>query len=193
MNVKVSFLILLLLIPACSTLSTSRTYSTSLSVPPRDTYAAQRLNGRGIQALQEDNAEEAERLFREALEQDMFCASAHNNLGLLLLRSNKPYEAAWEFQFAARLLPYAVEPRNNLGLVMERVGQLDEAIAHYENALQIDADNVEVMGHLARAYVKTGKKSDDLRTFLKKIAFQNPGHSWDQWARRQMLAMDSEE
>lgn len=191
MVTRLSIALLLIAVHGCSALrKSSHPYATSISGPLRDTYGAQRLNGQGLKALEEDETEDAERCFRKAFEKDLFCASAHNNLGLLLLRSNKPYEAAWEFQFAAKLLPHSVEPRNNLGLVMEKVGQLDQAITHYENALHIDPNNVEVMGHLARAYVKSRRTSDDLKGFLKKISFQNPGGSWDKWARTQLLARE---
>ena len=73
-----------------------------------------------------------------------------------------------------------------------RVGNLDGAIAEYEEALEIDPNNVQVMGHLARAYVKSGEKSEDLRKLLKRLSFQNPGGTWDQWARTQLLTLGAE-
>ena len=80
-----------------------------------------------------------------------------------------------------------------MGLVFERVGNLDGAIAEYEKALEIDPNNVQVMGHLARAYVKSGEEPEDLRKLLKRLSFQNPGGTWDQWARTQLLTLGAEE
>ena len=184
-------IVALLLLAGCRSGSSQHPYSTAFTPPRRDTHTAQRRNAEGLQQIEKGDYKKAEESFRAALDADLFYASAHNNLGLVLLKKS-PYEAAWEFQFSAKLLPNAAEPRNNLGLVFEHVGNLDGAIAEYKKALKIDPNNVQVMGHLARAYVKSGEKSDDLRKLLKRLAFQNPGGTWDQWARRQLLTLGAE-
>ena len=182
-----------LVVGGCSPGRLHRPYSTALNTPQRDTYAAQRLNQEGLGYIEAGDFEAAETSFRQALDHDLFYASAHNNLGLLLLDRGEAYAASWEFTFAAKLLPHAVEPRNNLGLVMEKVAHLDDAIAHYKEALDLDPGNVEVMGHLARTYIKARQKPQELRNLLKTLAFQNPGGTWDQWARRRLLALGREE
>jgi len=177
----------------CTTTRSRGPYTTSAAPRHRDSLQSQQLNTEGLERIEAGEYAEAEKNFRAALEADLFNSAAHNNLGLILLRDGKAYEAAWEFQFAAKLAPYSAEPRNNLGLVMERVGNLDQAVAHYEEALQLDADNVEVMGHLARAYVKRGSEPEDLRKLLKRLSLQDHGGAWDLWARRQLLRLGGEE
>ncbi len=164
-------------------------YSTASSTRTRNTLAAQQANEEGLLAIEDGEYTNAESQFRAALDEDIFYSPAHNNLGLVLLRQGKAYEAAWEFQFAARLSPNAAEPRNNLGLVLERVTRFDEAIAQYEQALAIQPNNAQTMGHLARARIKAGDKSDDLMELLKKLSFQKSDDRWDLWARRQILAL----
>ncbi len=193
-HVGLTFLIVLFLVGGCADRRRSQHYVTSSpTVHPRNTYEAQRLNEAGLRAIEEDDYEEAERLFRKALEADLFYSSAHNNLGLVLVHQGLAYEAAWEFQYAAKLTPSAVQPRNNLGLVMEKVGQLDVAIAHYRQALQLEPNSIETMSNLARAHVKAHHKTPELRALLKKIAFQNRDGDWSSWARRQLLTLSRDE
>lgn len=187
-HMRFVFLSVLLLNGGCAGGRRSHPYATSSpTIHPRNTHEAQRLNEAGLAAIEEDDYEEAERLFRNALEADLFYSSAHNNLGLTLVQQGLAYEAAWEFQYAAKLTPSAVQPRNNLGLVMEKVGQLDIAIAHYEQALELEPNSIETMSHLARAHVKAHHATPELRTLLKRIAFQNSEDDWSRWARRQLL------
>ncbi|MHC5112197.1 MAG: tetratricopeptide repeat protein [Planctomycetota bacterium] len=184
----------LFLIGGCADGRRAHPYVTSSpNVHPRNTYEAQRLNEEGLRAIEQDDHEQAERLFREALEADLFHASAHNNLGLVLVQQGFAYDAAWEFQYAAKLSPSAVQPRNNLGLVMEKVGQLDDAIAHYEQALELEPNSIETMSHLARAHIKSHHKTPELRSLLRKIALQTREGDWSRWARRQLLTLSFDE
>ncbi|MBN1513545.1 MAG: tetratricopeptide repeat protein [Phycisphaerae bacterium] len=150
---------------------------------------AQRCNARGLQHVEQQEYPEAEEAFRAALEADLFYPAAHNNLGLVLLQQKRFYDAAWEFQFAMKLAPRSAEPRSNLGLVMEHVGRLDEAEGYYKDALSIEPENVAVMGHLARVYVKTQKQPAELETLLKDLALRSEGEDWQVWARQQLLKL----
>jgi Flp pilus assembly protein TadD len=155
----------------------------------RNTMRAQELNEQGLHQIERGEYDAAEEAFRSALESDLFYPPAHNNLGLVLLHKGQVYDAAWEFQFAAKLLPHSVEPRHNLGNVMEQVGRYPLAEQYYQEALEIDPSNIEVMGHLARVYIKSGKKGEDVMFLLRELALRGDGEDWQVWARLQLATL----
>lgn len=158
----------------------------------RDTRAAQRSNDRGLKAIEAADFVAAERHFREALAADVFYPAAHNNLGLVLLHGGKVYESAWEFQYAAKLQPKSAEPRHNLGTLMEHVGRLEDAEQCYTEALALDPENIEIMGHLARVYIKSQRRDATVRELLQKLATRADRGAWDQWAREWLMRLSDE-
>ena len=162
-------------------------YRTVSELADRNSLVAEQLNWRGLIAIREGDLDEAERLFRRALAEDLYYAPAHNNLGLVLVQTKRHYEAAWEFDYAGKLVPRALEPRGNLGLLYENVGQLDRARLEYEAALEIEPENLVTMRHLARVMIKTDRHDDRLRTLLEKL-LRVPGDTqWDAWVRGQVI------
>lgn len=83
--------------------------------------------------------------------------------------------------------PDAPEPRDNLGLLYEALGRLDRAIGEYQAVLEIDPDRLVTMQHLARAYVKAGKKGDELKNLLEQLLATPQDKQWDVWVRGQMI------
>ncbi len=173
----------------CVTSPPTSTYETLPQGVYRDCLTAQKFNSEGLAAIEEDDLDAAAEAFRRALEADLWYAPAHNNLGLTLLKQGQAYPAAWEFHYAAKLMPHSACPLNNLGLVMERVGRLDEAIGFYTESLELSPDNIEVMGHLARAYVKSDRKDAEARHLLEALAYRGT-EGWDLWAREQLIGWD---
>jgi len=167
--------------------SAATSYST---LAQRDTQAAQRCNQRGLQAITDQDYAKAERLFRQALAADVFYPAAHNNLGLAMLQQGRIYESAWEFQYAAKLMPKSAEPRHNLGTLLERVGRLDEAEECYREALELEPDNEEIMGHLARVYIKAERRDQTVRKLLTKLATRADRGEWDRWAREWLIRIE---
>lgn len=167
-------------------------YSTHADPPVRDSLASQHANQEGLRHIENGDDTAAEKAFRDALGCDITNAAAHNNLGLLLLRQQRWYEASWEFAYAAKLQPQASAPRGNLGLVFEAVGQYDRAIAEYEEALKVDADNLQVMGHLARTLVKVDRPQEHKR--LKELLgalVVKAEPDWSDWARQQLIRIEA--
>jgi len=168
----------------------SNPYATLQQHQARDTYAAQHHNDKGLEAIQKQDYTAAEAAFRAALEADVFYPAAHNNLGLALLEQGRIYESAWEFQYAAKLMPKSAQPRHNLGTLMERVGHLDEAEKFYSEALSIEPENVEIMGHLARVYLKADRRDETVRELLRKLALRADRGTWDRWARQWLIRLE---
>jgi len=173
---------------ACSDSNRLSSYETLTRHAHRDAWAAQKSNAEGLAAIEAGDLESAEKAFREALEADLWYGPAHNNLGLVLLQRGELYEAALECSWAAKLMPHSACPRNSLGLIYERAGRIDQAIGHYAESLKLSPENIEVMGHLARAYVKSDRRDVTVCDLLKELAYRG-SEGWDLWARAQLVRL----
>ena len=84
-------------------------------------------------------------------------------------------------------MPGHPDPRMNLALTLERAGRTDEAIQTYKTALEVFPGHVPTEQALARIYVRSGAKSEELDGLLAAIALQGDTVAWREWARRVSL------
>ncbi len=167
------------------------TYRTVRAEPGHDTDAAKRHNEAGLEHLGRNELDQAADAFQRALTADADFGPAHNNLGKVYFLQKEWYKAAWEFESARRLMPQNAEPCNNLGLVLERAAELgrpaelDRAIDHYREALDLDPSNVHYRANLARAFVRRGDRTDEVRTLLEQVMEQDDRPEWRAWAALQ--------
>jgi Flp pilus assembly protein TadD len=166
--------------------SASGDYQTVAQDPNRDTERARRQNQEALACMDRGDWEHAEKLLKEALSADLMFGPAHNNLGQVYYRQKKLYLAAWEFEYASKLMPHQPEPRNNLGLVFEACGKLPEAIGSYEQAMKLEPDNPQFIGNLARARLRKGDRSAEVRELLSKLIERDTRPQWIAWARTQL-------
>lgn len=160
-------------------------YRTITAEPLRDTETAKKANALGLKYLAEDRLDLAEKEFTRALAADVDFGPAHNNLGKVYFKNHDMYKAAWEFEYACKLLPKQASPRNNLGIVLEESGELDRAVEYYRQAVALEPDNVEYAGNLARALIRRGDHTDEVRGLLKKVLAKDTRPEWLTWAKRQ--------
>lgn len=161
-------------------------YQTVAADPTRNTSLAREHNASAVMALNEGDIDTAERRLKEALSCDVFYGPAHNNLGHIYFQQKKYYLAAWEFQYAAKLMPNHAEPKNNLALVLEAAGKANDAAKYYEQALKIQPDNPELIGNLARVYVKQHQNTPKTRELLHDIIMKDTRPEWTRWASEQL-------
>ena len=176
----------MILVLGCSSSPSSRTHRVLQTVPIADTEAAQDRNRSAIKAMRRGDAEAAEELLLEALGADRDYGPAHNNLGTLYLEQGQLYLAAKSFERAAQLMPHHPEPRNNLGLVMEHARRFDESIEHYQTALQMHAENYEVLGNLVRARLHRGDPLAEVRPLLRELVLIERRPEWRRWAEAKL-------
>mgnify|MGYP006267746033 len=164
-------------------------YRTIQTDPTRNPEAARRFNDRGLEHLEAGDLDAAEKDFRKALAADVEFGPAHNNLGKVLYLKQDWYQAAWEFEFAAKLMPRRSEPANNLGLVLEQAAELDRAVEQYRLAVNRAPDNVVYQANLARALVKRGDRTREVKLLLEAILEADTRTDWLIWARQRLDAM----
>lgn len=190
---KTILLLILCMILGCSAPQSSSPpngeYRTITADPRRDTDAAIKANQEGLVRLGKNQIPQAIECFNAALTADVSFGPAHNNLGKAYYAYRDYYKAAWEFEYAIKLMPNQSQPRNNLGLVYENVDKLDEAIANYDEALKLDANNPQYLGNAARARVRRGDKTHELRELLSKLILHDTRQDWINWARQTLVFM----
>lgn len=160
-------------------------YRTIMVDPRRDTEAAKQANRLGMEHMAEGEVAQAVVAFNRALTADVSFGPAHNNLGKAYYAQKEWYKAAWEFEYAKKLLPRHPEPRNNLGLVLEMAGELDRAAESYREAAALDGSNMQYCGNLARALVRRGDRTGELRSLLGQLVARDTRTEWLAWARLQ--------
>ena len=135
--------------------------------------------------IEKSQFDQAEDLLKKAVIADPLYGPAHNDLGLIDYHRQDFYDAAWEFENAAKLMPRQAPPVNNLGLVMESANKLADAEKQYSAALDLDADNPEYAGNLARVRIKQGKRDSATRKLLDMVIARDHRGEWVTWAREQ--------
>jgi Tfp pilus assembly protein PilF len=160
-------------------------YRTITVDPRRDTEAAKQANRLGMEHMARGEVVQAVAEFNRALTADVSFGPAHNNLGKAYYAQKEWYKAAWEFEYAKKLLPRHPEPRNNLGLVLEMAGELDRAVESYREAGALDGNNMQYCGNLARALVRRGDRTEELRSLLEQLVARDTRTEWLAWARLQ--------
>lgn len=158
-------------------------YTTMLQKPLEDAEQAKELNTKALSELRKGNYEQAELLFKQALEADVNYAPAHNNLGQVYLHFKQLYLAAWEFEFAINLMPDRPEPYLNLGLVFETAGRLKDAEEQYLVAQELSPNESQVIGCLARVSVKLDDNPEHTALLLEQVVMHAESGVWADWAR----------
>ena len=150
----------------------------------RLTESAQNDNAKAVELIKSGKLDDAEKLLKKALDEDVMYGPAHNNLGKIYFDHQQYYLAAWEFQYAQKLMPNQPEPRNNLGLVFEAVGKLSEAVTSYDTAMDLEPDNAEFIGNAVRARVRRGDRGPAVKDLLQKLIERDTRSDWVEWARQ---------
>jgi Flp pilus assembly protein TadD len=156
----------------------------------RDTDQARAFNEQAAESITRSDFTGAEGLLKQAILADADYGPAHNNLGVVYFNKSKLYQAAREFLLAAALMPRDPEPRNGLGLVFESSNRFDDAIAYYDRAAALDPENIEYVANSARAHVRRGDQSDELRAMLVKIVADDQRSDWNRWARETLSRLN---
>lgn len=125
----------------------ARYYGEALSLNPSSVCALINL------ANSADNADEAEKLYRRAIELAPDNFDAHLNFAALLQNQNRFSEALEEYRQAAIINPKAPEVSNNLGMLQRELGDLPQALDLFLNAFSLVPDNAEYALNVAETLI----------------------------------------
>ncbi len=132
-----------------------------------------------------DTLDEAEALYKRALELDPWLAIAYTNLGNIRFRRGNEEEAEVLYRKALSLEAAQPEAQYNLGYVMLERGQADEAIEFFKGAIASDPRFSDAYFNLAMAYEQAGDPARARPCWRRYLEIEPTG-TWADIARRHL-------
>ena len=137
------------------------------------------LNDLGQALLKLEKPDEAEKLFRRALEADSALNVARGNLGQALRLLGQLEEAEQVLRDAARADPGDSVTCNRLATVLSQRGRIPEAEHYYREALRLKPGDLDVLNNLGSLMSDQGKWAESEQWFRLAVA-TDPGHAMAQ-------------
>lgn len=137
--------------------------------------------------LDEDMAtmDEAEQLYRQAIELDPWLTIAHTNLGNICFRRQDPEGAEAHYRRALEIDHRQPEAQYNLGYVTLERGRARESIPLFLGAIESDPKFADAYFNLAMAYEQLGQV-DQARPYWKSYVDLEPHGTWTEIAKRHL-------
>lgn len=137
--------------------------------------------------LDEDPAtmNDAEALYRRALELDPWLTIAYTNLGNIAFRRQNTEAAESLYRKALELDSRQPEAQYNLGYMMLERGQADEAIPLFHGAIDVDPGFADAYFNLAMAYEHSGQPAK-ARPYWTSYIELEPSGTWTEIAKRHL-------
>ena len=129
-----------------------------------------------------DQSEQAEALYRRALDADPYLVAALINLGNLHYARNRLAEALALYEQAIALAPDYFEAHYNRANVLHDAGRFDQAAESYDAALALDPDHADAHFYLAVTLEKL-ERSADARPHWESYQRLAPDGAWAELAR----------
>ena len=142
--------------------------------------------------MQQGRLDEAERLFRQAIDIDPFEAEAYHRLGMLFLRRGdqdrgekllamfkriQPVSADIErFRYILNLYPDDTNAHYNLGVLYGGLGRYAEAGVEYAAALHINDQDLSARNNLANVLLRQGRIDEAIHHYEIVLAL-NPRYA----------------
>lgn len=137
--------------------------------------------------LDEDQAtmDDAEELYRRAVELDPWLAIAYTNLGNIRFRRQDAEGAEAYYRQALAIDENQPEAQYNLGYVMLEKGRPQESIALFQGAIAADPKFADAYFNLAMAYEQLGD-TKSARPYWQSYIELEPKGTWTEIARRHL-------
>lgn len=127
--------------------------------------SASRYRSRAIQAEAAGSYQNAEKLYRRAIELRSNDAFLHFNFGNVLLRQGKSLEAEEQYLRALEFQPGYVECHVNLGNALVFQDRVEEGVEQYRKALELDPTQTDARANLVSLLLATGKVAEAERLY----------------------------
>lgn len=128
---------------------------------------------------------DAEELYRRAIELDPWLAIAYTNLGNICFRRGKVDEAEQLYRRALDIDRKQPEAQYNLGYVMLEHGYSYEAVGYFRGAIESDPRFADAYFNLAMAYEQAGERAKALPCWRKYLEIEPTG-TWAEIARKHL-------
>lgn len=138
------------------------------------------LYGLGVLRLQQNNFNDAEQLFRQAIDANEKSAEAQHYLGFALTGLRQTAAAIDAFKKALAIKPAFPEAHNNLGHALQLMGRTREAIVHYRKALRLNRSYAEAHNNLGNALHLLGRSADSVLHYRNALALR-PDYAEAHW------------
>lgn len=125
---------------------------------------------KGLQAHRSGNLQEAEKNYRQVLENRPDQDEANHLLGLVALQYGNLDAAIQLIKKAIRKTPDKAPYHANLGSALHKKGRLDDAVKSCMKAIQLDSEYAEGHANLAAIKQQQGKLDEAIVSFRKAIA-----------------------
>ncbi len=132
-----------------------------------------------------ETLDEAEKLYRRAIELDPWLAIAYTNLGNICFRRADELQAEKLYKKALLIDSTQPEAQYNLGYVMLERGQALEAIDFFRGAIKSDSRFADAYFNLAMAFEQTGNV-EEARPCWKRYLEIEPSGTWAEIARKHL-------
>ncbi|HEY4158205.1 MAG TPA: tetratricopeptide repeat protein [Polyangiaceae bacterium] len=129
--------------------------------------------------------DEAEMLYREAVNLDPWLSIAYTNLGNIRFRRHDAEGAEALYKKALEIDGHQPEAQYNLGYVMLERGQPEHSIPLFHGAIEADPKFSDAYFNLAMAYEQIGETSK-ARPFWKSYIALEPAGTWTEIAKRHL-------
>ena len=132
-----------------------------------------------------DTMDQAEELYRRALELDPWLAIAYTNLGNICFRRNDEKQAEVLYRKALDIDSTQPEAQYNLGYVMLERGEAAAAIEFFRGAIESDPRFADAYFNLAMAYEQVGDPAKARPCWRRYLEIEPTG-TWAEIARKHL-------
>jgi len=132
-----------------------------------------------------DTMDEAEVLYRSALQYDPWLAIVYTNLGNIRFRRGDEAQAERLYRSALEIEPSQPEAQYNLGYMMLHCGEPERAIEFFNGALEVDPRFADAHFNLAMAYEQRGDRSAARMSWQLYLEL-DPCGTWAEIARQHL-------
>jgi predicted O-linked N-acetylglucosamine transferase (SPINDLY family) len=129
-----------------------------------------------LEHQQSGNLAEADRIYREVLDEVPDHADSLHFLGLIAHQRGESEEAIELLRRSIALVPEAAVYHSNLGIVLQGQGKLDEAEAAYRSALELEPDLAEAHYNLGRV-LQRQRKLDEAEAAYRRALDLRPDYA----------------
>jgi len=155
----------------------------------REGYA---LMNQAARAERAGRADDAIRLYREALAVAPELSGAWNNLGVLYMQADERPAAAECFRRAADLSPSDPRPLANLGLLYDDARYGEDAVRYYAEALERDPNYLDALRGGVKAAARLGRRDARTLDWTERGLLIEKDPTWLEIFQRQRISIRAE-